>query len=213
MLSRLYSIAVAAALTLCPMAAGNFNLEIEREKAVSLRIHWSAPFQESIHCSATAVGPHSILTASHCEMPNDELQVNHEEAHVVATLRDGFDHSILLLSGIEFKVHATLAPREMVIGEQVSYFGNPDYFTGLYRVGTVVGKKQYFDPACFGEVIDSNTYFGDSGAGIFDNLGHLIGVINLVYGPISEDKSTPFKMTGALPVRFTAEQIARAGRF
>jgi len=54
---------------------------------------------------------------------------------------------------------------------------------------------------------DINGWFGDSGAGIFDRDGKLVGVISILY---STSDTQPMHLMGSLPLRFTAEQWRQA---
>ena len=56
-------------------------------------------------CSATSIGPHALLTASHCEAPSDVIAVDDVKQIIVRVIRDGRDHSIYLLDGPAFAAY------------------------------------------------------------------------------------------------------------
>jgi V8-like Glu-specific endopeptidase len=157
------------------------------------------------HCSATAVGPHALLTASHCEEPTDEIYVDGKKAKVEGILRDGNDHSFLLLSGVAFDKTAELASRKQEVGDEIEIVGNPANHALLYRAGHVSGYEFGFPPYF---LYDINAFFGDSGAGIFHD-GRIVGVISFLRVEQGEG-GTKFTLAGGFELSFTDQQIAVA---
>lgn len=154
-------------------------------------------------CSGTAIGKHTILTASHCFHDNASLAtVNGLVAVDKRQVVDGNDHT-LLTTDMAYKTTAKLA-RAAEEGDSIHYWGNPDGVT-LLRVGTVVG----FNADVM--VIDSNGWYGDSGAGIMNEKGEVVGVISSVYVRqiVTADGvyMGAFKMSGARGLKFTQEQL------
>lgn len=150
-------------------------------------------------CSATAVGPKSLLTADHC-IPEGltGLSVDGRKAQVVHVERDGQDHIILKLS-ISFKAWTpiTVDPPQ---GARIRWWGNPAGIPDVYGEGTVAGR--YGDYILF----DGNIWKGCSGAGLFDNRGRLVGVVSgMLY-------RQDYKINWALPLKFTKGQIEVATR-
>ena len=90
-------------------------------------------------CSATAIGPYALLTASHCEEPNENITVDGDTpAKIVGIMRDGNDHSIyFLLMEKSFAAWAQVADALPETGEAVFVFGNPGQMTDVYRQGYV----------------------------------------------------------------------------
>lgn len=106
-------------------------------------------------CSATAVGPHALLTATHCLTASDTIQVDDKEAIVDSIISDPVDHSIYLLSGIEFKEYADVAEGvQLSQGEHFFMFGNPGDLTDIYREGYVAGfnDKDGDDDSAFPDI-------------------------------------------------------------
>ncbi len=78
-------------------------------------------------CTATAIGPHALLTASHCnehDLKKIHLDIVLNDYHIQKTLTDGRDHAIFLIDGpslhdfVDYKVRAALP------GEHVHLYGN-----------------------------------------------------------------------------------------
>ena len=159
-------------------------------------------------CSATAIGPHALLTASHCELPTDELEIRYlGVATIVARIRDGRDHTIYLLKDAEFK---TWAPVDLAVptqGEDVYFFGNPADLQLIYRKGYLSGQMSYNDTTIMLYVMSD--WNGDSGAAIYSvTTNRILGVVSCII-PISET----LKFTGAFSFAFTKAQIEQAQKF
>jgi len=163
------------------------------------------------HCTATAVGPHALLTASHCEEPSEEIYVDGEEATIVEIIRDSHDHSILLLQGIEFPAVADVSdagPSD--IGDEVEMSGNPARFVDIYRHGYVAGIEETFVNAPSKYLYDLHGFFGDSGAAVF-HKGKIVGVISFLV--VEESHEERFSLMGGFSLAFTKQQLARARVF
>ena len=55
-------------------------------------------------------------------------------------------------------------------------------------------------------LLDVNGYYGDSGAGVFNTSGELIGVVSLLY---QDNQNGYIKFMGMFPLKFTDAQWAR----
>lgn len=129
-------------------------------------------------CSATAVGPHAILTATHCELGTDTLYIEGQKnpAHIEGHIRDEHDHTILLLSGITFPSFAQIdISNDERQGEDVFVFGNPGNWSDIYRRGYVSGTID--DGEITQVLFDLTAWHGDSGAAIFDSNGRIVAVL------------------------------------
>lgn len=177
------------------------------------------------HCSATAVASHALLTAGHCEDNSDTVLVDGKPAYIMFSINDGHDHAILLLNGITFKKYVAITQRPLVVSEDIFMVGNPKALSHLYRRGTVIGDcpfgtgdddvadasspdvdvpqhkklKEY--------VLDINGFFGDSGAGIFDSKGNLVGVVSSRKTLTFKDSEAVYFM-GATDMVFTPGQLS-----
>lgn len=146
-------------------------------------------------CSGTAVGRHTVLTATHCQDGAQLWTVNGQVVAVLSQEDDGKDHTLLQVS-IEFRVFAQIGGT-LEQGDEVEYWGNPTGLADQYRRGYVTGTR--------GDLIliDAEGWKGDSGAGIF-KAGRLVSVLSIAYSP----PFTPFHLMGAFPLEFTPEQLA-----
>jgi hypothetical protein len=166
-------------------------------------------------CSATAIGPHAILTATHCEEPTDALSIEDFDGDVTITarIRDGFDHSIYLLDGIVFEQYADVdLTNKLEAGEHVYFFGNPGKWSDIYREGYVAGfliGGSIFDPHPPIALFDFQIFFGDSGSGIVSkDTNKIVAVISLV---IVQDRSgASIQLAGAYALHFKQADIDRA---
>jgi V8-like Glu-specific endopeptidase len=168
-------------------------------------------------CSGTVVAPTVILSAAHCfKEPEDEfgsimllppkplpttMLVDGYKVYIQAIVFDGNDHALVKVSFF-FKDYALLAKMPGV-GAHVYYWGNPDGIRNVYREGYVTS----YDHSEM--VMDVNGFFGDSGAGIFDESGKLIGVMS--YINVHRHQGTSFRLMGAYPLEFTPLQYSMMG--
>lgn len=159
-------------------------------------------------CSGTVVGLRTVLTAAHC-FPDavDSVVVNGKEMAVKEIISDKSDHAFIIFSDDTpaFERIALMASYPSV-GDDIFYWGNPDGRHQMLRRGYVASRLED------GFFVDSNTWLGDSGAGVFNRDGRLVGVVSAISG-----KHDPraggmgYKFMVALNYTFTAEQVLRAG--
>lgn len=161
------------------------------------------------HCSATAVGPSTILTATHCLIGQHHIWLDGKAEKVIAIVNDGHDHSLVTVKDT-FTHVAKLAHKMPNVGSEIQYIGNPDVLVQLYRKGTYLGE-QYQDGIHW-QVLDISGYMGDSGSGVFDEDGRLIGVVSVrmrLSNP-DEDGGAPACFMGMFPLAFTPQQLLTA---
>jgi len=171
-------------------------------------------------CSATAIGSQALLTATHCELPSDQLMLQGKGSNPDITvtidkqIRDGSDHTILLISGYKFPSFVPVdLEHKFDFGQDVFFIGNPRGFSELFRKGYVAGSATY--TSALGEnvpeiLIDINVGHGDSGAAIFDSNGAVIGVVAGIEVHGTADEGSQYKMPYALALNFTDGQIKEA---
>ena len=157
-------------------------------------------------CSATAIAPHALLTASHCEKPTGEILIDGTPAHIlIEPIRDGFDHSVLIVDAT-FANYAEFAYAEPKVGDDIFIFGNAGSQTDLLRKGYVAKLGKDEDPYLY----DFNGWMGDSGAGIFNAEGKLVGVVsigNLDQPPDGREYWPTFKLMGAYGIEMNADAV------
>ena len=147
-------------------------------------------------CSATAVAANVLLTAKHCLQPSDNFVVLEDRRIPILRVEvDSRDHALVWV-GKKFPAWAKRGPAPPK-GAALSFFGNVDGFVQLYRTGRMAGWEggaMVYDMTC-GK--------GDSGAGVFNESGELVGMVSAVYvGPI-------VRLCISYPWAFSPQQLAR----
>jgi len=230
-----FSMFILAAVLCLPLNGAFASLTVAKAHKTTHKIEMTSLLGSGGHCSATAIGPHALLTASHCVAVSAALSVDGEEFGVVAIISDGLDHSIYLLDGPEFThysmVDLTARPES---GDHVFLFGNPAEFEDMYREGYVSGfdkpkkddipdlldlfsgkapkpKKPSKNDTVVKTYYDFNGYFGDSGSGIFNLEGKVIGVTSFITG--DAERGYNIKFMGGIELRFTQKQLSEAREF
>lgn len=165
-------------------------------------------------CTGTAIGPHAILTAEHCDENDsvEEVTLDYATAHqrVARTIKDNRDHIIMLLDGPAFTNIETVKSVSPVLGDGVTIFGNGE---GVYPARPLYGHVvDCNDPSdidadagatCFSfKVIP-----GDSGSAIYNKRGEVVGLVTY---RISRD---PVIYAEGFVLDFTAEEYADASSF
>lgn len=151
-------------------------------------------------CSGTIIGPSAVLTATHCFEWPYTVRIYGLPVRVLRTFLDGNDHTIIVVDR-HFESWAPIAPTPHP-GDRVFIFGNPGSLTDQYRNGYVSGLA-----AIGGELVTTynmGIYFGDSGSGIFDSRGSLIGVVSSVF---SMTDGVQLTFACSRPLAFTPEQL------
>lgn len=151
-------------------------------------------------CSATAIRPHVILTATHC-LHGGAIAADGGPLTVKRRIDDGNDHTLLIVAQT-FGANAQFAPMPKA-GAVVRVTGNPAELRALYAQGTVAGDYQ-------GDaLLNLPIFFGDSGAAVLDDRGCIVGVISgirvLAGGGVIEEWAE------TKPLRFTPAQWSEAG--
>lgn len=158
-------------------------------------------------CSSTAIGPHTILTAAHCNPGKDDDHFNEVKLdyavrnyHILAELDDGQDHTMLLLDGPAFKeFFPTLKPAVVPKpGDEVVLYGDGQgQYPPLPKYGVIDGAMTDADVSDVDQG-DGVMYYtihavhGDSGSAIYDlKDGRIIGL--LTYG-IGREEAASFAL-------------------
>lgn len=160
-------------------------------------------------CSATAVGPHALLTASHCEHPFDLITVDTETMQIVVhPMRDNLDHTIYIVDK-SFSVWAKIAAEPPQQGDEFFYFGNPGVYKRYMRKGYIAG----FDLTSLNInqiALDVNGYYGDSGAALFNENGEIVSIFSQLQ--TQHDELNAAKFCYAWPFNFSSAQLDRAAQ-
>lgn len=150
-------------------------------------------------CSATAVGADLILTATHCFEGGPLQAVGTQRCtQVGAGVSDGNDHTIIRVSCKQWKW--AVMDGHMYVGQQVHWWGYPGGLSDIYRRGYVMGYEQGWT------LTDARVFSGDSGSGIFDRRGKLVGVVSTMFS-----YGETFNGMGSKPLKFSAGQLEGLG--
>lgn len=152
-------------------------------------------------CSGTAVAEDVILTAAHCASSNSLSFVDDKPVVTLETITDSRDHILIRVDGVKFKRWAKIGP-PLTQAEHIRWIGAPADVEDAYREGYIVksNKEQI--------LIDGPSFYGDSGAGLFDKQDRLRGVFTgiVVWG----DMGAAYLQFGrAFPLEFTPEQLKK----
>jgi hypothetical protein len=120
-------------------------------------------------CSATAVAVDEIETAAHC-LAHPLVSIDGQMVAIVSSHATGPDRLRVKLAGIRFGTWAKLGKAKA--GDHVRWWGQPRGVPYVLRSGTVVAV--YED----GIAVDGTICPGDSGSGLFNDAGELIGVVS-----------------------------------
>jgi V8-like Glu-specific endopeptidase len=126
-------------------------------------------------CSGVAIGPDTLLSAQHCAKAAPLKAVNGQRVKVIGVGRDKHDLITIKVSGIRFAHWARFGP-PMKEGDRVKWWGQPARQEYVYREGYVarVTPQEIW--------IDAQLFGGDSGSGVYDEQGRVVGVITGVRG-------------------------------
>jgi V8-like Glu-specific endopeptidase len=173
---------------------------------IALRVHSTAVrlVMDDGSCSGTIIGPHAILSATHCFTATRSLAVDDRPVTVTGVVSDGRDHTIVYVTQL-FRDFAVVAGEPQQT-EEVFVFGNPGGLQDMYRVGYVAGTID--SDSIKVTLYDLNGYFGDSGSGVFDSSGHLVAVISQIIYESQGGASQ--KYMASFPLHFTATQLEQA---
>lgn len=160
-------------------------------------------------CSGTAIGPHAILTATHClgDAGGPLVKAAGRVAKMVRHVDDGNDHSIVYVD-IAFTYFAKVKQGAPDQGAHIFIYGNPAGMPDMYREGYVSGV--YDGDGKHWTLYDLNGYFGDSGSGLFDADGTVVAVNSIMV--YITDMGGALKLMGSLPLIFATGDLAAASQ-
>lgn len=148
-------------------------------------------------CSGTAVGKDLVLSAAHCFGESTLLEINGSKAEVLEVITDGRDSALVRVS-IEFERWAKVNPALPVRGDPLSWLGNPGELEFAYRQGyVVIASPEYI-------YIDAPGFNGDSGAGLMNDKGEIIGVIS---GATVWTYQMSMQLVISYPIAFSDKQL------
>ena len=170
-------------------------------------------------CTASAIGPHALLTASHCDSSTGSLKVDEAfTVNIMGRITDNKDHLIYLVDGPPFKVTMgefySPSTYDMAReGEGVFFYGDggglfPPQFRKGYRMDHLEFSKDTAPKGMpLGDLFlfDMVAITGDSGSAVYsEKTGRLIAVIT--FGLFDH-------FMGSYALQFTQVQIDLAKNF
>jgi Trypsin-like peptidase domain len=189
------------------------NNAVEKAGKASLHIA-QVTLADNVRCSATAIGPQALLTATHCEQPSDFLFIRQVDnpLNITNRLRDGNDHTILLITGAMFENFVTVSLKDpLEVSEDVFTWGNPGQWHDIFQKGYIMGTLSGHPDT---KLFSFAAYPGSSGSGVFNTAGELIAVISTTqHQEIDDGSPINIKAAGAFPLGFTQDQIDLARNF
>lgn len=155
-----------------------------------------------VRCSATAVGAHTLLTAAHCLVGDDRIQVDDEPTLIRATVYDHLDHALLVLDR-SFDDVLFLDVRDPRPDERVRIWGNPGGRRRVYREGVFLAKQSegWFVFAATAPpwlLFSLSVFKGDSGAALITDEGKILSVVS---------QGNESSQCRALSLAFTSAQL------
>lgn len=163
---------------------------------------------EGAGCSASAIGPHALLTAAHCDLGTNQVVIDDlgKTATIASKGYDGNDHMILILSDVTFTSIAPVDQREPRTQEHVLLWGNPGKSRDVFREGFLKDTDSFVGLDGTSRsiyIFQLGCYPGDSGAAILSDDGKILSVVSM------GDQSAE---TVAFPLQFTTDQLTRASK-
>lgn len=139
-------------------------------------------------CSAVMIAPSRALTAAHCkEIPNGSLIIDGVAYPVagVYVIREGVDLAMMVVPSAPCPC-ATVKGAPEAEGSALYVVGYPRGLLRAVTQGTVQGSIPLpdYDGQTYG-VTDARTAPGNSGGGVFNSDGQLIGIITATDGHLS----------------------------
>lgn len=182
--------------------------------------------EDASTCSATAIGPHAILTAEHCNNGLIQhsaltLDLSTHHTNILGSAKDDRDHVIYLLDGPAFENF--LRPDELLNvapaegSESVRIYGD-----GLGRYPPRLVKGHVDAKANAAELSDvdhaQGTLWlklavlpGDSGSAVYNSAGQVVGLVTYGFG--APARRAPSKGVVAFALNFSQDVILAAHGF
>jgi V8-like Glu-specific endopeptidase len=125
-------------------------------------------------CSGTAISADTLLSAKHC-FTGPLKTVNGRAVTVVDSHTESRDRIVVKVAGIRFKSWAKRGPMPLQ-GDTLRFWGVPQGEPDVYR--EVIVSRARTDQLVLQGVICP----GDSGAGLVDAQGRVVGVVSAMTG-------------------------------
>ena len=165
-------------------------------------------------CTGTAIGPHAVMTAAHCNEHDDILSMSIDmstETHtIISESGDGRDHVIMLLDGTAFKHISSVIQGTPKQDEVVTIYGDGGgEFPPVAKYGRVTNCQDPSD-IDYESGIECTTLPvipGDSGSAVFNSKGEIIGIVTYKDGSTNPAGEIGFSLN------FTQKELNEAAEF
>lgn len=189
---------------------GSQPRSIEKSKRY-VHVIYQNRFGDEMYCSAVAVAPHALLTASHCEAPTNRLTIDGISGyHIDSVIRDEYDHSIYLIKDASFDDYTPLVTRAPSESTPVFVWGNPEMVMFVLYKGHKLRSVSMLGTVV--TVFNFAGKVGDSGSGVFTEDGDLVGVVSRLEDYIDSNGKEQ-KGLATLPIKFTDAELQKAANF
>lgn len=165
-------------------------------------------------CTGTAIGPHAIMTATHCTESGDITHVaidyTVEDHQVVRVVNDGRDHAILFISGSPLRNTVTVSEVAPVLDEVVTIYGvGGGAYPPVPKYGRTVSCEDPSDVDADAGVqcFSLPSIPGDSGSAIYNAKGEIVSIVTFGDRRVKPDGAIGFTLN------FTADQLADAASY
>lgn len=139
-------------------------------RGMALRLEFRGPGGAWSICGGTAVAADAIDTATHCTGLALST-INGKPASAVRSQKLSDDRVRIWVTGVTFERWAADGQKPQA-GDRVRWWGNPQGVPFVYREGRVVAVETG------GIVVDATICKGDSGSGLFNDEGSMVGVVS-----------------------------------
>lgn len=139
-------------------------------RSLALLLTWDRGEDGLDICGGTPVAADALETAQHC-IANAPMAVNGAAVKVKAVEVRGTDRVTITLTEPMFRRWAKIGPQPKQ-GDRMRWWGNPEGLADAYRVGWVVSVGEGYI------AVDAMVCKGDSGSGLFNDAGELVGVVS-----------------------------------
>lgn len=164
-------------------------------------------------CSASAVGPSTFVTATHCTKGMVAAKLVDEEGHELLIVKptikdiqsDGRDHTLIQFNKDVFTSWGRLVQNAKVTrGERLQATGNPGAASFVYTEGTVAFMNK--TPDFIG--LNLPSFKGDSGASIYRfGTGDIISVCSAIYAVTDKESGMQVQWTIVRTFKFKTEVL------
>lgn len=158
------------------------------------------------NCSGTAISKKALLTAKHC-LTNSDIRINDKILKPYKLYADDGDTGIIVFEDDIFINYSEISKTPASIGESVFMLGSPGPLSKILRSGEYSGY--IIDKGKRYNFYNFPIFFGDSGAGIFNEKGEIVACVSSIY--TLSDGEVNWHQTIACDINFNDDILYKAG--